>query len=29
MRKLSESDNSKTVVLPADLLHAVKGILGK
>ncbi len=29
MRELSESDNSKTVVLPADLLHAVKGILGK
>ena len=29
MRQLSESDNSKTVVLPSDLLHAVKGILGK
>lgn len=29
MRELSESDNSKTVVLPADLLHAVKGVLGK
>lgn len=29
MRALSASDNSKTVVLPADLLHAVQGILGK
>ena len=29
MRQLSESDNSKTVVLPSDLLQAVKGILGK
>ena len=29
MRELSESDNAKTVILPADLLHAVKGILGK
>lgn len=29
MRKLSESENTKTVVLPADLLHAVKGIMGK
>jgi regulator of protease activity HflC (stomatin/prohibitin superfamily) len=29
MKKLSESDNSKTVVLPSDLLQAVKGILGK
>jgi len=29
MRNLAESDNSKTVVLPADLIHAVKGILGK
>jgi len=29
MRKLSESDNSKTVVLPSDLLQAVRGILGK
>ncbi len=29
MRELSESDNSKTIVLPADLLQAVKGILGK
>ena len=29
MRVLAESDNSKTVVLPADLLQAVKGMLGK
>jgi len=29
MRDLAESGNSKTIVLPADLLHAVKGILGK
>lgn len=29
MRELSESDNSKTIILPADLLHAVKGVLGK
>ncbi|NOQ12895.1 MAG: hypothetical protein GQ583_00235 [Methyloprofundus sp.] len=29
MRELSKSDNAKTVVLPADLLHAVKGVLGK
>jgi len=29
MRDLSESDNAKTVVIPADLIHAVKGILGK
>jgi len=29
MRELAESDNSKTVVLPSDLLQAVKGILGK
>lgn len=29
MRALSASDNSKTVVLPADLLHAVQGVLGK
>lgn len=29
MRDLAESDNAKTVVIPADLLHAVKGILGK
>jgi len=29
MRELAESDNSKTVVLPADLLRAVKGMIGK
>lgn len=29
MRKLSESDNSKTIVLPSDLLNAVKGMIGK
>lgn len=29
MRGLADSDNAKTVVLPADLLNAVKGILGK
>ncbi len=29
MRELSESDNAKTVVIPADLIHAVKGIIGK
>jgi len=29
MRELSESDNSKTVVLPADLLQAVKGLIAK
>jgi len=29
MRELAESDNSKTVVLPSDLLQSVKGILGK
>ena len=29
MRDLSESDNAKTVVIPADLIHAVKGMLGK
>jgi len=29
MRELSESDNAKMVVIPADLIHAVKGMLGK
>ncbi len=29
MRDLAESDNAKTVVIPADLIHAVKGMLGK
>jgi regulator of protease activity HflC (stomatin/prohibitin superfamily) len=29
MRGLSESDNAKTVVLPADLLQAVKGLIDK
>lgn len=29
MRELSESENSKTVVLPADLINAVKGIIDK
>lgn len=29
MKELSESDNSKTVVLPADLLQAVKGLIAK
>ncbi len=29
MRELSESDNAKTVVIPADLIHAVKGMIGK
>ncbi len=29
MKALSESDNSKTIVLPADLLHAVKGLIAK
>jgi len=29
MKKLAESDNAKTIVLPADLLQSVKGILGK
>ena len=27
--ELSDSENSKTVVLPSDLLQAVRGILGK
>jgi len=29
MKALSESDNAKTVVLPADLLQAVKGLIAK
>ncbi|MCF7969550.1 MAG: SPFH/Band 7/PHB domain protein [Methylococcaceae bacterium] len=29
MRELAKSDNAKTVLIPADLIHAVKGILGK
>ncbi|MCD2449607.1 SPFH/Band 7/PHB domain protein [Methylicorpusculum oleiharenae] len=29
MRQLSESDNAKTIVLPADLLQAVKGMMDK
>jgi regulator of protease activity HflC (stomatin/prohibitin superfamily) len=29
MRQLSESDNSKTIVLPSDLLQAVRGMIGK
>ncbi len=29
MRQLAESGNAKTVVLPSDLLQAVRGILGK
>ncbi|HBM90481.1 MAG TPA: hypothetical protein DD400_01180 [Rhodospirillaceae bacterium] len=29
MAQLAESDNAKTVVLPADLLDSVKGIMGK
>jgi len=29
MKKLAESDNAKTIVLPSDLLQSVKGILGK
>ena len=29
MRELSQSDNAKTVVLPADLLQAVKGLIDK
>jgi len=29
IRDLAESDNAKTVVIPADLIHAVKGMLGK
>jgi len=29
MRDLAESDNAKTVVIPAYLIHAVKGMLGK
>ncbi len=29
MRKLSESSNSKTVVLPADLIQAVKGLIDR
>ncbi len=29
MKELSESDNSKTVILPADLLQAVKGLIAK
>ncbi|MCK5353716.1 MAG: paraslipin, partial [Methyloprofundus sp.] len=29
MKKLAESDNAKTVVLPADLLQAVKGMISK
>ncbi|MBS3952184.1 MAG: SPFH/Band 7/PHB domain protein [Methylomicrobium sp.] len=29
MRQLAESDNAKTVVLPADLLQAVKGMMDK
>jgi regulator of protease activity HflC (stomatin/prohibitin superfamily) len=29
MRELAESDNSKTVVLPADLLQAVRGLINK
>ncbi|MDF1582621.1 MAG: SPFH domain-containing protein [Methyloprofundus sp.] len=29
MHQLAKSDNAKTVVIPADLIHAVKGMLGK
>lgn len=29
MREMSESDNSKTVVIPADLLQAVRGLIAK
>lgn len=29
MRDLAESDNSKTVVIPADLIHAVKGMIAR
>ncbi len=29
MKEISESDNSKTVVLPSDLLQSVKGMIGK
>ena len=29
MRDLAESDNSKTIVLPADLISAVKGLINK
>lgn len=29
MKELAESDNSKTIVLPADLLQAVKGLIAK
>lgn len=29
MKELAESDNTKTVVLPADLLQAVKGLIAK
>ncbi len=29
IRELSESDNSKTVVIPADLIQAVKGIINR
>ena len=29
IHELSESNNSKTVVVPADLVHAVKGIIGR
>ena len=29
MQDLSKSSNSKTVVLPADVLNAIRGIMGK
>lgn len=29
MKQLSESENAKTVLIPADLLQAVKGLIGK
>ncbi|MEC7120169.1 MAG: SPFH domain-containing protein [Pseudomonadota bacterium] len=29
MQELAKSNNSKTVVLPADLLHTVRGLMGK
>ncbi|MFM6957333.1 MAG: hypothetical protein ACKOXD_01935, partial [Acinetobacter sp.] len=29
MQDLSKSSNAKTVVLPADVLNAIRGIMGK
>ena len=29
MRELSQSENAKTILLPADIQEAVKGLFGK